>query len=202
MDKIKVIFLDIDGVLQPYKAGQGGERFKVDRHKLVADLTEKHNIDYSQYNEYDVAAVYCDWDQEALSILKNILIKAGAKIAVSSDWREPKNPNKMRDLLRIHNLDEYYIGDTPDFWTIPNYNEKREKYSYRVVEITEYLEQNKDRVEQYVAIDDMNLSKGGYVGNFIHTYDLITKEQGEKCIRMLTGNKEHIDLERRQEYDD
>ena len=199
MEKIKVLFLDIDGVLQPDSARMGGERFNIDRKALVERLTKELETDYYQYNEYDVAAVYCDWDKEAIATLKHILDETGAKIVVSSDWREndarwvvTKMPNKMRDLLRIHGLDKYYIGDTPDFITVPDHDEKKKTYSFRVVEINHYLEVNKDRIENYVALDDMDLVRGGYVGNFIHTESLITKEQGEECILMLNKKPSKI----------
>ena len=55
----------------------------------------------------------------------------------------------------------------------------------RTKEIEEYILRNKELIEDYVTIDDMDLVRGGYVGNFIHTESLITKEQGEECILML-----------------
>ena len=108
MEKIKVVLLDIDGVLQ---SSGSRERFNVDRKVLVETLSKELKVDYSQYDEYDVAAVYCDWDKEAIATLKHILDETGAKIVISSDWRNIRKPNKMRDLLRIHGLDLYYLGE-------------------------------------------------------------------------------------------
>ena len=48
MNDIKIIFLDIDGVIQPYNSNK---RFKINRQELVRYLSEKYNIDYSMYNE-------------------------------------------------------------------------------------------------------------------------------------------------------
>ena len=188
----KIIFLDINGVLQPDNATGYGKRFKIDRKALVERLSKELGTDYSQYDEYDVAAAYHDWDKETISILKNILDKTGAKIVISSDWKNSRKPNKMRDLLRIHGLDLYYLGDTLDLSysseTFRMTNHSREKIRTR--EIEEYLLRNKELIEDYVAIDDMDLVRGGYVGNFIHTHSLITKEQGEECILML--NKKQL----------
>ena len=184
MEKIKVVFLDIDGVLQ---SSGSRERFNVDRKVLVETLSKELKVDYSQYDEYDVAAVYHDWDKKAIATLKHILDETGAKIVVSSDWRNIRKPNKMRDLLRIHGLDLYYLGDTLDLsysseiFRMTNYSRE----AIRTKEIEEYLLRNKELIEDYVAIDDMDLVRGGYVGNFIHTHSLITKEQGEECIAML-----------------
>lgn len=186
MDKVKVIFLDIDGVLQPTKNNGNGKRFEINRDNLIESLSSQHNIDYRQYSQFDVAAVYCDWDLEAINIIKRVLKKTGAKIVISSDWRDIRKPNKMRDLLRIHGLDEFYIGDTPQITEIPNYWEQLKMYSCRVAEIMAYVEKNKETIDTYVAIDDLDLTAGGFSANFIHTDNLITEEQGNQCEECLT----------------
>ncbi len=104
---MNIVFLDINGVLQPdyYK-----HRFSVDK-SILKKLSNKHNIDYSQYDFYDVAAVYCDWDEQAVVRLKYILDETNSKIIVSSDWRNDRLPNKMKDLLTIQGLDRYWFAD-------------------------------------------------------------------------------------------
>ena len=58
---MKVIFLDIDGVLQLYDSHN---RFEHDRKALVSELSQKFHRDYSMYDEYDVAACDLDWDKD------------------------------------------------------------------------------------------------------------------------------------------
>ena len=68
---MKVVFLDIDGVIQPYN-----NQFRFD-HKLnetIDYLCEKYSDNiYRQIDIYDVCAAYYDWDEIAIAIIKKIL---------------------------------------------------------------------------------------------------------------------------------
>ena len=183
MDDVKIIFLDIDGVIQPYNANK---RFYVNRQELINYLSKKYNIDYSMYDEYDVAAVYYDWDKNAINIIKDILNQTNSKIVISSSWKSSILPNKMKDFLTIHELDPYYLDDTKDIMNITNYQELK-KYSYRVIEILDYLERN-NNISNYVAIDDLDLSYG-LENHFVKTKNIITPENGKECIKILKRKK-------------
>lgn len=180
MSKKLVIFLDIDGVLQSYHANQ---RFIVNRKALVDKLSQELEIDYHQYNEFDVAAIYYDWHPQAISLLKSIIDETNAYIVISSNWRNPSLPNKMNDLLKIHALDKYYLGDTPQITNILNYQDKLKVYPSRVVEILTYLEEHPD-ITNYVVVDDLDLSQG-LTNHFVKTNNLINKEDANTCIKIL-----------------
>ena len=61
---MKVIFLDIDGVLQPYSFR---DRFNHDLDKLQKELAVKYNDEaYLQMDKYDIGAVFYDWHQSRL----------------------------------------------------------------------------------------------------------------------------------------
>lgn len=138
---MKVIFLDIDGVLQPYNSEK---RFKIDRKELRKKLSEEFDTDYTIYNEYDVAACYADWDKDAVEKMKKTI--------------------------------EYIESMQNSF------------YSYRIVEILEYVYNNPE-ITNYVAIDDLNLEIG-LEGHFVKTYNLINDEQADKCIKILNNNNQ------------
>ena len=190
---MKVIFLDIDGVLQPYNSKN---RFEKDRIALRERLSKEKGIDYSIYNEYDVAACALDWDKQAVERLKKIIAETDAKIVVSSDWRSERLPYKVRDLLSIWDLGKYWYADTLDYDeekmknTIDYIKTKNsdEKYiGYRNVEILDFVFNHKE-ITNFVAIDDMDISLG-LENNFVHTYNIINDEQVEKCIEILNNEK-------------
>ena len=104
-EKRKVIFLDIDGVLQP---ATSQERFQHDMDALKAELAVKYDDEhFLELDKYDVAAVYYDWDENAVRLLHDILRHCDEEIVLSSDWRQTKNLEDMRTLMKIHNLDQY-----------------------------------------------------------------------------------------------
>ena len=191
---MKVIFLDIDGVLQPYGSGA---RFEVNKEELRERLSEKMNIDYTIYDRYDVAACYCDWDRAAVDRIKRIIKKTGAKIVISSDWRNEEKKNKMKDFLKIWNLNEYWVGET-DYYDeekmsvadeyVKNLITDTSTSKYidpRQTEIIDYLFKHKE-ISNFVAIDDRNLS-AALKEHFVITDNLINDQQMEKCIEILNG---------------
>jgi hypothetical protein len=187
-DVEKVVFLDIDGVLQPDNA-----RIRVteDRAALKGffdDLKKAFKVDYSSYSAMDVMTVYYLWDKESIANLMDILDSTGAKIVLSSSWRIfPMR--KMTDLFRIHGLDKYYIDNTirEDISYVQQLRagnaEYRHYYVDRVIEILEYLKQYPN-IKNYVAIDDMNLLPG-LDNHFIRTNQSLTREQASEAIRIL-----------------
>jgi hypothetical protein len=197
----KIIFLDIDGVLQPISSQK---RFKHIHHEeeksdmpILYEGLENHlNIDYRKYNQYDVAAVFFDWDKESISLLKLTMSLTGALIVLSSDWRRD-GYDQIKDFLTIHRLEKYYIDNTKinDFIdrafieeTRAKHEEERGKDSYldyRSIEILEWLSRNPD-VKKWVAIDDMQLS--GLDDHFVGTHQRYTWEDAEKAIKILTDS--------------
>jgi hypothetical protein len=104
------VFLDIDGVLQP---GGRQDRFKIDRIELQEKLTQTLKENYTSMDQYDVAAVYCDWDKEAVEWLKKLLIQFEARIIISSSWRRSHSLKQLRMLFKIHDLHTFVEGAIP-----------------------------------------------------------------------------------------
>lgn len=141
----KVIFLDIDNVLQP---GFSQERFSHDMRRARSEIAEKlQNKDYLDDDFFDIAAVVYDWDKKAVENLKKLLSYDGVGIVLSTGWKWDRTEAFMRRLFHIHDLDQYITGMTPN---IGQYHKE--------IEIQKYLEDNPD-VTCYVVIDDEDFTK-------------------------------------------
>ena len=172
---MKAIFLDIDGVLQP---SSSQKRFEIDRKALAKSLAEQYQDDiYTIIDEYDVAAVYCDWNKRAVQLLKDCMNQTGAKIILSSDWRETKDETKMRALFRIHGLDKYYVESMP-------HKDWKMKYYF----IPPYVETHP--LESYAVLDDMDMTE--YVGtHMVLTRSVFTEKDAEHLIDVLNNRYEY-----------
>ena len=142
--KRKVIFLDIDGVLQPCS---NQYRFDHDMYQTRQDMAEKFQDDrYLELDRYDVAAVCYDWDEKAVGCLKELIFHSKAEIVISSDWKRTRDIEDMRLLFKIHRLDGYITDMTPF-----------EQFSSKADDIREYLKSHPD-IGSYVVIDDPMLT--------------------------------------------
>jgi hypothetical protein len=115
-NSIKVIFQDIDGPLIPYD-----ENSKVDYHKF--------------FNEDE------KWSKTAINHLNNIVKKTGAKVVISSSYRDDKTKKQIEDKMKKVGF-EYEIYDLVD-------NDKSKK---RGADIKDWMK-NKD-IENFIIIDD------------------------------------------------
>lgn len=132
----KVIFLDIDGVLQP---DSWRKRFEVDRESLRKDIAEKYqDEEYLRFDVYDLAAVYCDWRNESVNLLRKLMEETEALLVLESNWRCHYSLENIRRLFRIHDL---FICDRVN----PELG--------KGLAIREYLDSHKE-IEKYVIIDD------------------------------------------------
>ena len=174
---MNIVFLDIDGVLQPYDSNNRFYEINKNTKKLINDLSEKHNIDYNQYVIYDVLAAYYDWHPQAISRLKAVLDATDSKIIASTDWKSERFPNKIHDLLELHDLGKYWykdniiIKDTLPFPKIRN------------LEILNSLQNYP--IDNFVVLDDMKELKEYYPHNSVITNNYISVNNMEDCIKIL-----------------
>jgi len=173
---MKAIFLDIDGVLQP------GTQYRFDHIRagelpaLCKKLTEEHGYDYtsiletSTHAKYDIAAVYYDWRDDAVVLMKRLLEEEQAVIVISSNWKA-NGYDTMEAFLDIWDMGKYLYGMTdPDFTFVYRNLIEREDHN----EVEKYW--NKRSSEREKAFDALGKSlnksykksendgKGIYVG--------------------------------------
>ncbi len=171
---MKVVFLDIDGVVQPHTSFK---RFDYMKTNIVEELSRKYCVDYSKYSDYDVCAVYADWEKSAVDRLKYILDYTNSSIIISSNWRDPTKQNKMKDLLKIQGLDKYWFQDNPLLRSSTCHSKNR------AIEINTSL--NKYDISYYVVLDDMGELVRYFPDNFVCTKKFIQDEDVDKCIKIL-----------------
>jgi hypothetical protein len=184
----KVLFLDIDGVLQPPGSQDRFEhmRNKEEMECLFKELEEKYGADYRKFDLADVAATYYDWDLDSVKELKRILDETGAMLVISSNWREGKMGDYFPELLKIHDLRKYLFGYTPslDYEFVRNFPEYKDFYNTRSAEIVDYLRYHPD-IKNWVAVDDMNLTKD-FPENAVRTWPKLKKNDADICIEILS----------------
>ena len=142
---MKVIFLDIDGVLALDK------QFFQNRNKFhfKNPIAKELNIPYP-------------WDKSAVKVFNKILEATDATIVLSSDWRIHWN---LEDIGKIFEFNG--VMKKPEFYTklLKEFDESAAAlFSWkgwleriRCLEIQKFLEEHPE-VTHWVAIDDLNMS--------------------------------------------
>jgi DNA-binding transcriptional regulator YhcF (GntR family) len=156
--KKKIIFLDIDGVIQPYN---NTKRFDHNREKTLEYIVEKyHNEIYRTMDIYDVCAAFYDWDEIALAYIKDILCRTKSYIVIHSGWKDFNTLEQLKALFVFYNMDDYIIDSCDN--------------GDKVRVIKEYLEKHQDEIEDYIILDDLDMSKD-FGEHFLKTHNVLKK---------------------------
>ncbi|MGN0880581.1 MAG: HAD domain-containing protein [Oligosphaeraceae bacterium] len=159
--KSNIVFLDIDGVLQPW--GQQ-DRFNHDMDALRAQLAQERNPRYAELDKYDIAAVTYDWNPQAVERLRRICDEGDAEIIISSSWRDFNPVRDLQLLFALHGLDKYVVGSTP-----PGQCPRCHAYYSRGEEISMVLNKLWGRVKHYVVLDDVAGGLERHQEHLVHT---------------------------------
>jgi hypothetical protein len=162
----KVIFLDIDGVLNTkwwYT--------QIDRN------TPKDKYGYT-------------FDPRSVANLKKIIDETGADIVISSSWKSFGLP-ELEDMWQERRLPGKLIGITPnsvsDEMLLNADLDHMELFHIRGMEIKEWLDKHGKNVSHYVIIDDMDNFFPEQKSHFVLTDPEvgITDEDADKAIKIL-----------------
>jgi hypothetical protein len=173
---LRVVFLDIDGVLQPTSSQK---RFKHDLVALRESLTERFGAEYREFNEYDLGAVVHDWHAGAVERLRALCEDHDAKIVVSSDWRLQRSVVQLQALFRIHDLHHLVVDRTSDPQGAPH---------YRAGEVKQYLDTHPE-IERFVIIDDGYRAEFDqlFPDHFVHTGSFIDESDALRARQILSA---------------
>lgn len=132
----KIIFLDIDGALN-------GDAFLRDVHERAASIDSPE------------AWKLANIDPRRVELLNRIIEETGAKVVLSSSWRQTTSLDEMQSLLEQLGFVGELVDETP-----------QQKGMSRRDEIEAWLQAND--VRSYVVVDD-DLSCFGMRGRIVHT---------------------------------
>lgn len=136
---MKIIFLDIDGVMVP-------------------DYQKVNDQAFPKDNDWDAKP----FSQKGMITLNNAILSTDARVVISSDWRKHYSLQVMRDIFVAAGI--LYGEDTIIGYTkIIGYGDYK---SNRAQEILEWVSLH--RPDQWVAIDDLDLSPYLSEDNFVH----------------------------------
>jgi hypothetical protein len=170
---MKIIFLDIDGVLNSEKAYRNGEC------NYVKWNWENGTEDHHQS--------FCSWSKE---LLNKLIDETDAKIVISSTWRS-SGIEFMRKVWGIEGMHGEIIGITPSFrggingYTIPRGCE----IDYYLKHDLEFSHINWDKsvqqeyiertgIENYIIIDDDGDMLYGQRNHFVHVLPSPRNKEG------------------------
>ena len=80
---MKVIFLDIDGVIMPLGSH---EYLRIDAREFKALCVKEHPT-LADVSAYDLAAAELDWYPRATKHVRQLVEQTQAKIVITSSWR-------------------------------------------------------------------------------------------------------------------
>jgi hypothetical protein len=175
---VKVVFLDIDGVLNSKEYVLKLEA----RHKALGHDREACTC-FKLYQQIDPAAV---------ARVNRLVAATGAKIVISSSWRKLFDPPELHRMLSEHGLIADIIGETPDAYDESLRPDLKLEYGlegsriFRGHEIDYWLRYTGKDVDRFVIFDDdsdMAMHKNRLVQT--DSQDGLLDEHVELAIRVL-----------------
>jgi hypothetical protein len=172
---MKIIFLDIDGVI--CLSREWGSRVrKIKRWELEGGEGEP-----------PATIRLDDFNKMSVDVLNDIILTSGADIVISSDWRLYATIDEMKDLFHQFGVIKGPIDFTPVLQTTTK------RSDIRVDEINLWLSKHPE-VTKWVAIDDMDLGEkigsvssnsNGGLTNFVKTREREGLKQCNISIKIL-----------------
>jgi hypothetical protein len=180
----KILFLDIDGVLNSYLFMLSSIKYRLNKHFPIWKVFQFLNIMWLYHiilNNETLDKFYLNQiDEKAVLLLNDVINETGCKVVLSSSWRKNEGGfKKVEELLKIKG----FIGEIID--ATPTLGGKRGN------EIEEWLTKH-DNIENYVIVDDeSDFTDNQILNHFVWTdrYCGFTTTSAYKCIYKLNNKK-------------
>jgi hypothetical protein len=131
---MKIIFLDIDGVLSTHKQYMMNKKKFWDKNPVAKEL----KIPYP-------------FDPKCVKIFNEVLDETGSEIVLSSDWKQHWNISDLDRIFKFNGVNKSPIDlTTNDVVSFGNIVRNR------AYQIGDYIQKN--NLTNYVVIDDLNIS--------------------------------------------
>lgn len=129
---MKIIFLDIDGVLND-------NAFWKERHDTLEKKLKENKMSHFEFGVSQI-------NPKKVALLNKITQATGAKIVISSSWRNGKD---IKEILKGAGVEAEILGITPNGFTQFYEADYPKGRSYRGCEIQAWIDKNFDWEENY-----------------------------------------------------
>lgn len=172
---MKVVFLDIDGVLYPcFSRRTNCFHAEAVRHRLHEDGISTEGI-----SDWDVCSVACGFQRDAVERLRMLCDRSGARIVLETSWKCMRNLEEMKLLFSLWKLDDY-IEDMTD----------NKEMFFKEGAIQRYLDAH-PAVENYVILDDISMLKT-FLNNDVVTPDIFDEESYRQALHILNHRTKEL----------
>ena len=155
---MKVLFLDIDGVLN------SSNWFEYMQYCIKNDMYNKV-LNFVEINDEHIKRKLSMIDDRAIANLNRIVEETGCKVVLSSSWRSSREyDNALTEyIFKLKGFKYELYGVTPRIWA-------KEFGTQRGEEIKTWMdkESEKNEIESYVILDDDSDMLPEQMSNFIH----------------------------------
>lgn len=178
---MKVIFLDIDGVLYPCFS----RRTSCFHAEAVRSRLQKEGISTEGITDWDLCSVVCGFQIAAVERLRRLCEQSNAKIVLETSWKCMRSLDEMKRLFSLWRLDSYIVDMTDN-----------EEMFFKEGAIQRYLDAH-PAVENYVILDDISMRKA-FPGHDVVTPDILDEESYRQALHILNhwtkelGHEHHL----------
>lgn len=150
---MKILFLDIDGVLN----SDAWYHFA----RTACRNFQKHKVYIDNPVDGDLQYIHGNIDDRAVLNLLDIIKQTGCEVVLSSSWRSDKRHENQRiaDVITVKGCPLKFLDVTP-----------RTLHRHRGLEIAQWLKENEDKylIESFCILDDDTDIQDELKGNFVH----------------------------------